>query len=93
MIIGVLRVEIRIPGVRSLKEKRKVVRSIKDKIKNKFNVSVAEVDYADKWQRSVIGISQIGNDAGYIEKNLNSIYQLMIGQYDIQVIDRLVEFY
>ena len=93
MVIGVLRVEILIPGVQSLKEKRKVVKSLKDKIKNKFNVSVSEVDYSDKWQRSMIGIAQVGNDMKYIEKNLNSIYQLLISNYSIQVIDRLIEFY
>ena len=93
MIIGVLRVEILISGVQSLKEKRKVVRSLKDKVKHKFNVSVAEVDYSEKWQRSMIGIVQVGNDMKYIEKNLNSIYNLLIGNYNIQVVDRLMEFY
>ena len=93
MIIGVLRVEILIPGVQSLKEKRKVVRSLKDKVKHKFNVSIAEVDYSEKWQRSMIGIVQVGNDMKYIEKNLNSIYNLLIGNYNIQVVDRLMEFY
>ena len=93
MTIGALRVEILIPGVRSLKEKRKVIRSLKDKIKNKFNVSIAEVDYSEKWQRSMIGVVQVGNDMKYIEKNLNSIYQLLIGNYNIQVVDRLIEFY
>ncbi|MCK5078127.1 MAG: DUF503 domain-containing protein [Calditrichia bacterium] len=93
MTIGALRVEILIPGVRSLKEKRKVIRSLKDKIKNKFNVSIAEVDYSEKWQRSMIGVVQVGNDMKYIEKNLNSIYQLLIGNYNIQVVDRLIEFF
>lgn len=93
MTVGILRVEIYIPGVRSLKEKRKVVKSLKDKIRHHYNVSVAEVDYSDKWQRSVIAVAQIGNDNAYIGKNLDTIYRWLTESYEIQVIDKLIEFF
>ena len=93
MTVGILRVEIYIPGVGSLKEKRKIVKSLKDKVRHHYNVSVAEVDYSDKWQRSVIGIAQIGNDSGYIGKNLDTIYRWLTESYEIQVIDKLIEFF
>jgi Uncharacterized protein conserved in bacteria len=62
MFVGVLQVELYIPGSGSLKAKRRVVRSLKDRIRANFNVSVSEVDAQDKWQRAVVGIACIGSD-------------------------------
>ena len=68
MIIGVLTLDIHIQTATSLKEKRMVLKSFKDKIRKKFNVSIAEIDYQDKWQRSKISIVQVGNDYHYIQE-------------------------
>lgn len=75
MIIGVLVIEILIYSSSSLKEKRFVIKSIKDRIKNKFNVSVAELRFQDKWQRSEIGIALIGNKQSFVEESLQKIFQ------------------
>jgi len=72
MIIGVLTIEILIYYSSSLKEKRFVLKSIKDRLKNKYNVSVAELEYQDKWQRSLIGISMISNQKSFVEKEMQA---------------------
>jgi uncharacterized protein YlxP (DUF503 family) len=77
MIIGVLTVEIFIPSSGSLKEKRFVLKSLKDRLKNKYNISVAELDFQDKWQRSVLGIAVIGNEESHLQKYLQQIFQFM----------------
>jgi uncharacterized protein YlxP (DUF503 family) len=85
MIIGVLTIEILIYSSASLKEKRFVLKSIKDRVKNKYNVSVAELGYLDKWQRSQIGIAMISNQQSFVEKSLHQIFQSLdrSDQYEI----------
>jgi len=73
MIIGYLGIEIHLPYSHSLKEKRKRLKSYKDKLKAKFNVSFAEIDYQNKWQRVKIGIVIINNKQSIIEKIFNQI--------------------
>ena len=57
MIVGVCTIELRLREARSLKEKRQVLKSVITRVKNNFNVAIAEVDYQDKWQRAVLGCS------------------------------------
>ncbi|RMG68168.1 MAG: DUF503 domain-containing protein [Calditrichaeota bacterium] len=92
MVIAVLTIELYIPGSSSLKEKRMVLRSLKDRIGKKFNVSIAEVDYLDKWQRSRIGVVQVGSDYRYIEKNMQQIFNLIDGNGMAQIVDHTLEF-
>ena len=77
MIIGILQIEFLIPGVRSLKGKRSIVKGLKDRIRKSFNVSISETDYHDKWQRCVVTIACVNNDKRQVEstfsKALNSI--------------------
>ncbi len=92
MLIGVLNVEFRLPGASSLKEKRLVVKSLKTRIRNKFNVSVAEVDFLDKWQRCELGIVMVANSGKRIEERLNAIIQLINGDPRIEVLKEDMEF-
>ena len=71
MHIGLLQLDVHIPYAHSLKEKRMALRSLKDRLRKKFNVSVSELDHQDLWQRSSVGIVSIGPDAGYLEQQLN----------------------
>jgi uncharacterized protein YlxP (DUF503 family) len=73
MIIGLLTLEIYIPYSHSLKEKRKTLNKIKDRLKNKFNVAFAELEYLNKWQRSKIGIVTLNTQKGMIEKVFQKI--------------------
>ncbi len=92
MVIALLTVELYIPGATSLKEKRMVVRGIKDRISHHYNVSIAELDFQDKWQRARLGIVQIGNDFKYVEKNMQAIFRLIDGNGLAQVVDHHLEF-
>ncbi|RIL04679.1 MAG: DUF503 domain-containing protein [Proteobacteria bacterium] len=70
MIVGAAVVEIHVHGSQSLKEKRGVVRSIVQRLRNRFNVSVAEIGGQDTWQRAVLGIATTGNDRTYVRGQL-----------------------
>ncbi|PYV93301.1 MAG: DUF503 domain-containing protein [Acidobacteria bacterium] len=72
MNIGLLTLEIFLPDSHSLKEKRYVIRSLKDRLR-KFNVSIAECDHQELWQRSTMGIVSISSDHGVLEKTLNAV--------------------
>ena len=71
--IGVLTLELRIDYSHSLKEKRQVVRSLKDRLRAKFNVATAEIDGQDSWQHSVIGVVTLSNNRTHVEQMLQSI--------------------
>jgi uncharacterized protein YlxP (DUF503 family) len=71
--IGVLTLELRLEDSHSLKEKRHVVESLKNKLRNKFNVSVAEIDYQDLWQRAAIAAVTVSSDHTHAEKVLQSV--------------------
>jgi len=70
MIVGAAVVEIHVHGSQSLKEKRGVVRSIIGRLRNRFNVSVAEIGGQDTWQRAVIGVAATGNDRTFVRGQL-----------------------
>ena len=68
MPIGLLTLEIHILDAQSLKDKRQVLRSLKDRLRAHYNVAVAELDHQETWQRSQVGVVSISSDAGYLEK-------------------------
>ena len=71
--IGVLTLELRLENSHSLKEKRHVVESLKNRLRHKFNVAVAEIDYQDLWQRSVLAAVTVSSDRVHAEKVLRSV--------------------
>jgi len=75
MPIGLLTLEIYIPEAHSLKDKRQVLRSLKDRLRGKFNVAVAELDGQDSWQRAVVGVVSLANNAGYLEQALRTVLE------------------
>lgn len=70
VVIALLTLDIHIPHAHSLKEKRMVVRSLKDRLRAKFNVSVSEVHHQDLWQRAQVSVVTVGSDEGFLEKVL-----------------------
>jgi len=88
MVVGILSLELYIPGALSLKEKRYVVKSIKTKIANKFNVSVSEVDHNDKWQRATLGIAKVSKDIITIDRVFNSLSDFLEKDVRIEIINR-----
>jgi len=75
MPIGLLTLEIYIPEAHSLKDKRQVLRSLKDRLRGKFNVAVAELEGQDSWQRSVVGVVSLSNNAGHVEQSLRTVLE------------------
>jgi uncharacterized protein YlxP (DUF503 family) len=93
MPIGLLTLEIHIPDAHSLKDKRQVLRSLKDRLRNRFNVAVAELEYQDTWQDSVVGVVAISGNAAHVEKSLRVVLaasERMLGRdlvdHEIEVI-------
>jgi uncharacterized protein YlxP (DUF503 family) len=74
MPIGLLTLEIHSPDARSLKDKRQVLRSLKDRLRGRFNVAVAELDHQDTWQRSQIGVVSLSNDEAHLTQSLQAVF-------------------
>jgi uncharacterized protein len=72
MIVGLLTVELHLPGARSLKDKRMVLRSVKDRLK-KFNVAVAEVEHQDLWQRATLGVVTVSESTEAVDRTLATV--------------------
>ncbi|HLH77010.1 MAG TPA: DUF503 domain-containing protein [Candidatus Binataceae bacterium] len=73
MVVGVLRLTLFLPDNHSLKGKRQVLRAIKDRVRNKFNVSIAESADHDLWQRAELGICQVGSDRAFVDGALREV--------------------
>ena len=76
-----------------MKSKRQVLRTLKDKIRANFNVSVSEVGYQDKWQRAELAVACIGSDKKYVNGLLNKINDLLRSCHRVQVIDSRMEMW
>jgi len=85
--VTLLYIEIMIPHAQSLKDKRREVRGIKDRISSKFNASVAEVGYQDKWQRSVLAVCLVGNDKTRLLSNTTMIRTLCAETANISILN------
>jgi uncharacterized protein YlxP (DUF503 family) len=73
MPVGLLTLELHIQHAQSLKDKRQVLRSLKDRLRAKFNVAVAELEHHEVWQRSVVGVVTLSNDEGHVEESLQHV--------------------
>jgi len=92
MNIGVCKVEFRLPENLSLKGKRRVLKSITTQVRNKFNVSVAEVGNNDLWQLSTLGICCLSNDKRYTNEVLSKVVGFIInGRFDVEILNYEIE--
>ena len=85
LYISLLTIELMIPWARSLKDKRSAVRGLKDRLRSRFNASVAEVNYQDKWQRAVVALCLLGNDKRQLESDMARVRQLCEEAQDLQI--------
>jgi hypothetical protein len=85
--ISLLTIELMIPWAHSLKDKRSAVRGLKDRLRSRFNASVAEVAYQDKWQRAIIAVCIIGSDRRQLESDMTKVRQLCEEAQDMQIAD------
>jgi uncharacterized protein YlxP (DUF503 family) len=94
-MIAYLTLEIRIEGAHSLKDKRQVLRSVKDSLRNHFNVSVAEIDASDAWQRATIGVVSISDSRDYLEGLMRNVERHAVrvaNNSGGEVVDSFVDF-
>jgi len=93
MIIGFLSLEIYIPYSHSLKEKRKRLSGLKGRLKNKYNVAVAELDYHKKWQRTKIGMVTLNNQKRLIESLFSKIIADAEENIDGHIIEHQIHYF
>lgn len=93
MRVGVCRVELFINGSFSLKDRRRVVDSVKQRLRNRFNVSVAELSEDSQWQRGSLGISCVARDEQSVESLLHQILEFIENDDRVEVTDWLFEIY
>ncbi len=91
MVIGILEVRLVLRQSRSLKDKRRVVNSLKDRLRGKFNVSVAEVDAQELRQSAVLAVVQVSPDSRYVSGALEQALSLVRGCRDAELADHRIE--
>ena len=91
--VAALFIEIHIPSSGSLKSKRMVLKSLKDKLRPCFNISLAEIDHHDKWQRSLLGVCVIAQDKRHIESELRQVLSVVEGMPDLEILKDWIEFF
>ncbi|NQU09968.1 DUF503 domain-containing protein [bacterium] len=92
MVIGILQLDLGIPGADSLKAKRTVLRSLKDRVRQKFNVSIAEVDDNDQWQRGALAVVVVANDRRFANQILSKTAEYAEHHHDLVVEDYTISF-
>ena len=91
MHIGVLQLDLSIPSAESLKDKRRAILSLKDRIANGHNVSVAEVDRMDEHRRCIMGVAMLSNDKRYVEGGLSKIVDMVKMDANVNLTDYQIE--
>ncbi len=91
MVIGILVIHLYLPNSDSLKSKRQVILSLKTRLKNKFNISIAEIGFLNSWKESEIGISCISNSGRYIDAELSYIVERIKSYPNVEIIDYSTE--
>jgi uncharacterized protein len=87
MIVGIVRIELHLPGSSSLKDKRQVIRSLKERIRHRLQAAVAEVDHQDLWQRAALGVAVVSGEGHHVDEMLQQIRNLVEGTHGAVVLD------
>ena len=92
MSLGLCTIKLRLPENHSLKDKRRVLKSIVTRVRNKYNVAIAEMDDQDLWQLATLGIACLSNDAQQVDRVLSKVIDLVVeGRFDVEVLDCQIE--
>lgn len=95
MPIAYLTLELRIEGAHSLKDKRQVLRSVKDRLRNSFNISIAEIEVTDLWQRATLGVVSISDSRDYLEglmRNVEKEAVKLANNAGAEVVDSVLDY-
>jgi hypothetical protein len=93
VIVGTLKLRLVLRGSHSLKDKRRVIKSLKDTLSNKFNISVAETDEQDVWQTAEIGIASVGTDGPFVQSVLTGVVNYVRYFGGVELVDAQQELY
>ena len=87
MVVGVAKLSLRLPGNQSLKGKRKVIKSICERLRQRFNLAVAETDDQDLWQAGELGIVAVGNQGRFIDSKLDKAINFVEDMQLAEIVD------
>lgn len=91
MMVGLCTVELHIPDVQSLKGKRQILSSLTTRLRNRFNISVAEIDDHDLWQKAILGIAHVANDTGRVNQTLDKVINLIRANPSLELLRSQIE--
>ena len=92
MVVALLTLEILVPSSGSLKEKRGIIKHIKDRVRNKFNISVAEVDFQEKWQRSKLAFAMVSSNRKRAEETMQKLFNMLDSDYGFEIVHHNFEY-
>jgi uncharacterized protein YlxP (DUF503 family) len=87
MFVGIVRIELHLPASRSLKDKRSVVRGLKDRIRGRVHAAVAEVDHQDLWQRCALGVAVVSGESHQVDELLQSVRGIVQATHEAELLD------
>jgi uncharacterized protein YlxP (DUF503 family) len=92
MNIGICKLQLHLPGNQSLKDKRRIVKSIISRLQNHYNVSVAEVDDNELWQLATLGISCVSNSSHHVDETITAIINFITHNYpELEIVNQETE--
>jgi uncharacterized protein YlxP (DUF503 family) len=91
MTVGIARLTLFLPEVHSLKEKRMVLRRVKDRARQKFNLAIAEVGDNDLWQRAQLGVAVLGNDRRFVASALDEVVRFVRSEVEVTNVEREIQ--
>ena len=87
MVVGTLRLDIHLPAAHSLKAKRSVLNHVKERVRHRFNASIAEVGHQDLWQRTALGVAVVGESPSVVDRVLRDILAVVEREERLAVLD------
>lgn len=93
MLTASMQVVLRLHASDSLKEKRLVVSSVKQRLRNRFNIAVAETGGYDSWREVILGVVTVGGERAMVDRELNAVTRFLDGDVRFEVVERLVEYF
>ena len=91
-LVGLLTFELHFSSSHSLKEKRRILSSLKERLQRRFNISLAEIDFQDAWQRTRLAAACVSNDGRRIESTFSHVLDFLNNDYRVEIIAQDIEF-
>ena len=87
MHVLLITLKLQIPNSHSLKDKRRQIKSLKDRLSNRFNASIAEIDSLDNWQQAVLGVCMISKDKSHLNKQYSLVEELVLEYTELELVN------